>query len=636
MLSGLTHLVQIKHHRVVIKQFNRSSPNYIKTVSMKYKRLFLITRILSFKEGWIVLKKYNCLTNKPNRHLALQLCLIILVSLASLGCLEASEPEKGALEDTLEDTLEVQILAINDLHGQLEPSTGKVVTGYNETGAPIRVDSGGMEYLVTHIKELSSENPNTFVVSAGDSMGASPLLSALFYDEPTVKALNMMGLDFSAVGNHDLDEGLDELMRIQNGGCHPTDGNLSNSSFEGAQFQFLAANIVNESTNTTIFPAYNITYVQGVPIGFIGVALKDTPSIVTASKVKGLRFLDEADTINEQVGKLKSMGVKTIVVIIHDGGSQEGLYNESLNMSGPIVDVIKATDDEVDVFITGHTHQAYNAVIDGRLVTEAGSAGNVLTDIDLVINNETCDVIEGRSRNIIVSRDVPEDAGVSELVEGYKSLVAPLANGVIGNITDNITNTASDSGESALGDIVADAQLYATSNSSNGGAAIAFTNPGGIRADLVYDQLSGGEMPGQVTYGEAFSVQPFGNNLVTMTLNGTQIDALLEQQFDNPSPGSKRILQVSKGFSYTWNESAPTGEKVEISSIKINGTPIDPRSPYRVTVNGFLADGGDNFSVMKEGADRTVGSPDLDAFVNYLTAFSPVAPEPENRIVLEK
>jgi 5'-nucleotidase len=235
-----------------------------------------------------------------------------------------------------------------------------------------------------------------------------------------------------------------------------------------------------------------------------------------------------------------------------------------------------------------------------------------------------------------VSRDVPEDAGVSELVEEYKSLVAPLANGVIGNITDNITNTASDSGESALGDIVADAQLYATSNSSNGGAAIAFTNPGGIRADLVYDQLSGGEMPGQVTYGEAFSVQPFGNNLVTMTLNGTQIDALLEQQFDNPSPGSKRILQVSKGFSYTWNESAPTGEKVEISSIKINGTPIDPRSPYRVTVNGFLADGGDNFSVMKEGADRTVGSPDLDVFVNYLTAFSPVAPEPENRIVLEK
>lgn len=565
---------------------------------------------------------------------------MILISLASLGCLEASEPEKGALEDTqentLEDTLEVQILAVNDLHGQLEPSTGKVVTGYNETGAPIRVDSGGMEYLATHIKELSSENPNTFVVSAGDSIGASPLLSAMFHDEPTIKALNIMELDFSAVGNHELDEGIDELMRIQNGDSHPTDGNLSNSSFEGAQFQFLAANIVDESTNDTIFPAYNITYIQGVPIGFIGVALKDTPSIVTPSKVKGLRFLDEAETINEQVGKLKNMGVKTIVVIIHDGGSQEGLYNESRNISGPIVDVINATDDEVDVFITGHTHQAYNSVIDGRLVTEAGSAGNVLTDIDLVISNKTCDVVEERSRNIIVSRDVPEDSEVSEMVEEYKSLVAPLANRVIGNITGNITKRASDSGESSLGDVIADAQLYATSNSSNGGAVIAFTNPGGIRADLVYDQLSGSELPGQVTYGEAFSVQPFGNDLITMTLNGTQIDALLEQQFNNPSPGSKRILQVSEGFSYTWNESAPTGEKVEISSIKINGTSIDPSSPYRVTTNSFLADGGDDFSVLKTGVDRTVGSPDLDAFVNYLEAFSPLAPGPENRIILEK
>jgi 5'-nucleotidase len=584
-----------------------------------------------------LIKKHNCLANKLNRHLALKLCLIILVSLASLGCLNASEPEKGALENTQENTVEVQILAINDLHGQLEPSTGKVVTGYNKTGSPISVDSGGMGYLAAHIKELSSENPNTLVVSAGDSMGASPLLSALFHDEPTIKALNMMGLDFSAVGNHDLDEGVDELMRIQNGGCYPTDGNLSNSSFEGAHFQFLAANIVNESTNTAIFPAYNITYVQGIPIGFIGVALKDTPYIVTASKVKGLRFLDEVETINEQVRKLKSMGVKTIVVIIHDGGSQKGLYNESLNMSSPILNVINATDDEVDVFITGHTHQAYNAVIDDRLVTEAGSSGNLLTDIDLVISNKTCDVIEEKSRNIIVSRDVPEDAGVSELIKEYKSQVAPLANRVIGNITKNITKTGSDSGESSLGDVIADAQLYATSNSSNGGAVIAFTNSGGIRADLVYNQLSGNELPGQVTYGEAFSVQPFGNDLVTMTLNGTRIDALLEQQFDNPSPGSKRVLQISKGFSYTWNKSAHTGEKVDISSIKINGTSIDPSSPYRVTVNSFLADGGDNFSVMKEGIDRTVvGSTDLDAFVDYLTAFSPIAPGSEKRIVLEK
>ena len=275
----------------------------------------------------------------------------------------------------------------------------------------------------------------------------------------------MMGFDFSAVGNHELDKGLNELMRIQNGGCHPTDGCLGNSSFEGANFQYLAANIVNESTNATIFPAYNITYVQGVPIGFIGVALKDTPSIVPPSGVKGLKFLDEAETINKYVKKLKHMGVKTIVVLIHDGGlSDKALYNESLNMSGPILDVVKDTDPEVDVFITGHTHQAYNAIIDGRIVTQAYAQGNVLTDIDLAISNETHDVVEKSPRNIIVSRDVPKDPGVAELVKEYKCLVAPIANRVIGNITGNITAATNDSGESALGDVIADSQLYATSN----------------------------------------------------------------------------------------------------------------------------------------------------------------------------
>jgi 5'-nucleotidase len=347
--------------------------------------------------------------DKTNRYFALGICLIMLVSLTSVGCLEVTKPEN--------DMIKVQILAINDFHGQLEPPNSTMVTGYNETGAPIRVDVGGAEYLATHIKSLSSENPNTFVVSAGDSIGASPLVSAMFYDEPTVKAFNMMGFDFSAVGNHELDEGVPELMRIQNGGCHPIDGCNGNSTFEGARFQFLAANVVNESTNATIFPAYNITYVQGVPIGFIGVALKDTPSIVTASGVKGLKFLDESSTINEYVKKLKGMGVRTIVVIIHDGGSQKGLYNESKNMSGSILDVVNATDDEVDVFINGHTHQAYNALIDGRVVTQASSGGRVLTDIDLVISNETHDVIEKKSRNIVVSRDVPKDSEVDGLVE---------------------------------------------------------------------------------------------------------------------------------------------------------------------------------------------------------------------------
>jgi 5'-nucleotidase len=567
---------------------------------------------------------------------ALGITVLAFLMLASIACAatpaDVKNPGSSISDFSKKNTIDVQILAINDLHGQLEPPSGTMVAGYYANGTAIRVSTGGVEYLATYIKNLSSENPNTFVVSAGDNIGASPLISALFHDEPTIKALNMMGFDYSAVGNHELDEGLAELKRIQKGGCHPVDSCTGNSSFKGARFKFLAANIVNETTNALVFPAYRVTYVKGVPIGFIGVALKDTPSIVTPSGVKGLKFLDEAGTINKYVKILKRMGVKTIIVIIHDGGYQTGLYNESRNMSGPILDVVNATDDEVDAFITGHTHVGYNAVIDGRIVTQASSTGRVLTDIDLVINKKTHDVVKEQARNILVTRDVPKDPKVSSLVEDYRSLVAPLANKVIGNITDNITATPGSSGESALGDVIADAQLYATSNPGYGSAVAAFMNPGGIRADLLYNQQSGSELPGQVTYGEAFSVQPFGNTLVTMTLNGTQIDTLLEQQFDNPSPGNKRILQVSKGFSYAWNESAPTGNKVDLSTIKINGTAINPSSLYRVTVNNYLADGGDNFAVLKAGADRLGGAQDIDAFVSYFAAFSPVAPGPPNRI----
>jgi 5'-nucleotidase len=293
--------------------------------------------------------------------------------------------------------------------------------------------------------------------------------------------------------------------------------------------------------------------------------------------------------------------------------------------------VVNASNDEVDAFITGHTHQAYNASIDGCIVTQAGSAGTMLTDIDLVISNKNHDVIEARSRNIIVSRDVPKDSETTELVKEYESLVASLANQVIGNITSDITAVMSDSGESALGDVIADAQLSATSDPGNGGAVVAFANPGGIRADLIYNQQSGSELPGEVTYGEAFSVQPSETSLVTMTLNGTQIDTLLEQQIDNPTP---RILQVSKGFSYSWNVSAPVGNMIDISSIKINSTTIDPNSPYRVTVNNRMADGSYNLFVLKEGVNRTEGPLCRDALVNYLTAFSPVTPGPVNRIVM--
>lgn len=540
--------------------------------------------------------------------LALGLLLAVVV-----GTVTATKPEE----------VSVQILSLNDFHGNLE-------SGGNFAGAP----AGGAAYLATHIQQLRATNPNTVVISAGDLIGASPLISALFHDEPTIEAFNLIGLDYNAVGNHEFDEGAAELVRMQEGGCHPVDGCLDGDPFEGANFQFLSANVVQEKNGKTLFPAYKIRSFAGAKIAFIGMTLEGTPTIVTPSGVAGLQFLDEAETVNALVPELKAKGIETIVVIIHEGGFPAGSYNECPGISGPIVDIVNRTDDEVDLFITGHTHQAYNCVIDGRVVTSASSFGRVLSDIDLTLDRDSGEVKAIQANNLIVTRDVPADSLLTALVDKYRTLTAPLANRVIGSITADLTRTASAAGESSLGDVIADAQLSATSAPGFGEAVVAFMNPGGIRANLTYNQISGGEQPGEVTYGEAFTVQPFGNSLVTLSLTGAQIDTLLEQQFDNPGPGSSRILQVSQGFSYEWSASAPAGSKVDIASISINGSPIDPNAVYRVTVNSFLADGGDNFRVLTEGTDRLGGAQDLDAWIDYFAANSPIPPGPQNRITV--
>lgn len=521
-------------------------------------------------------------------------------------------------------TVSVQILALNDFHGNLQPPG-------NFAGVP----AGGVEYLATHLDQLREGNRNTVVVSAGDLIGASPLISALFHDEPTIEAFNLIGLDFNAVGNHEFDEGAAELLRMQEGGCHPVDGCLDGDGFEGADFQFLAANVVWQDTGETLFPAYKIKNFQSAKIAFIGMTLEDTPSIVTPSGVAGLDFLDEADTVNALIPELQKRGVETIVVLIHEGGVQTGGYNECVGISDPIYTIVNRLDDEVDVVISGHTHQAYNCEIDGKLVTSASSFGRVLTDVDLVLDKKSGEVIQMSANNLIVTRDVPAHPLLTALVQKYLELSQPLANRVIGQITTDITRAANAAGESALGDVIADSQLFATAQPGFGEAVVAFMNPGGIRQDLVYNQISGGEAPGEVTYGEMFAVQPFGNSLVTMTLTGAQIDTLLEQQFDNPAVGQNRILQVSEGFTYTWSQSAPVGSKVDINSIMISGVPIDPNGTYRVTVNSFLADGGDNFFVLRQGTDRLGGALDLDAVEAYFAAAQgPVAPGPQDRITV--
>jgi 5'-nucleotidase len=528
-------------------------------------------------------------------------------------------------------TVDVQILAVNDFHGNLEP-----IPSTSSSGRIGSTPAGGVEYLATHIASLRAANPNTAVVSAGDMIGASPLLSALFHDEPTIEAFNAIGIDFNAVGNHEFDEGVTELLRMQEGGCHPVDGCLDGDDFAGAEFQFLAANVVYKSNGKPIFPAYKTKTFKGAKIGFVGMTLEGTPSIVTPSGIASVDFLDEADTVNALVPKMKQQGIETIVVVIHEGGlpatGTPADGNACPGISGAIVDIVDRLDDEVDLVISGHTHQAYNCVIDGRRVTSAASFGRLVTKIDLTVDRYTGEVVGSPTAdNRIVTRDVAKDAAQTALIADYNTIAAPLANRVIGSITANITRTGNAAGESALGDVIADGQLDATSSPATGSAVVAFMNPGGIRADLSFAP-SGAEAPGDVTYGEMFAVQPFGNNLVTMTLTGAQIDTLLEQQFDNPGAGQSRILQVSRGFTYTWDQSEPTGSKV--SNIMLNGVPVAPGTSYRVTVNSFLADGGDRFFILPSGTNRLGGAVDTDAFEAYFAANSPVPPGPQNRITV--
>lgn len=550
----------------------------------------------------------------------------------------------------------VKIIAFNDFHGQLEsPGTLRV----NAATTTPTVAVGGVDWMAGHIARLQAQNPNSVVVSAGDLIGATPLVSALFHDEPSIEVMNRAGLEFNAVGNHEFDEGKDELKRMQNGGCHPTDPNSCRGNdvgtpvpFEGAAFKFLAANVEETATGKTIFPPYAIKAFGKTRVAFIGMTLKDTPTIVTPSGVAGLSFRDEAATVNALVPKLRARGVETIVVLLHQGGTQPvtqaaDTINQCVGgLAGtPLPGIVSQFDDEVDLVISGHTHQAYNCQLtnrNGRLipVTSANSQGRVLSDINVTINDANGEVTAIAANNIVVDRSdtgTTPNANITNIVNQYKTISTPIANRVIGEITASMSNSAANAaGEIALGDVIADAQLAATATAGFGDAVAAFMNPGGIRAPgLNYASSAAGEGDGMVTYGEAFTVQPFGNSLVTLTLSGAQIHIMLEEQFtgcnatnapaawqypagDTVGQTFNRILQVSAGFSYSWSASGPACDKVDLASIAINGVTVDPNASYRITVNNFLADGGDKIYVLAQGTNRLGGAQDVDAFEAWL------------------
>jgi 5'-nucleotidase len=546
------------------------------------------------------------------------------LALAVVTLMVAPEAAPRALAQTA--SVDVRILAINDFHGYLRaPAGGIRITDPADKTTKIAVAAGGSEHMATLVRQLREGHNNAIFVAAGDLIGASPFLSAMFHDEPTIESLSMMGLELASVGNHEFDEGKDELKRMQNGGCHPVDKCQGPHPFEGAKFHYLAASTVETSTGKTIFPPYAIREFDGIPIAFIGLTLKGTPDIISPVSAAGLEFKDEADTVNALVPELKARGVEAIVVLIHEGGYPTGDYNECPGISGAIVDIVKKFDRAVDVVVSGHTHQAYVCEIDGRLVTSGDKFGTLVTAIDLKLDPKTRDVISAKADNVIVrTGTLASDPQQTALLESYDQFAAPIANRRAGSITDTLSRAPNDAGESALGDIIADAQLAATSAAADGGAAIAFTNPGGVRTDITKKQ------EGAVTYADVFASQPFRNQLVTLTLTGIQIRNMLEQQWLDPK--RPRILQVSKGFSYTWDSTKPYGERVIAASLALNGVRIDPAASYRVTVNNFLSVGGDGFTVLKEATAQQFGVFDVDALYTYFKANSPIAPMAASRI----
>lgn len=510
---------------------------------------------------------------------------------------------------------EVHLFAFNDFHGNLEPPSG--------SGGRIgEVDAGGAAYLATHLQRLREAYPNSAVIAGGDNVGASPLISSLFADEPSINFLNSVGVSASTVGNHEFDDGVLELERLQAGGCAPS-GCEPGEPFTGAAFQYLAANVTNEqgAVPTGLQP-WTMLDIDGKQVAVIGVVTTETPGIVFPEGIRGYTFGDEAEAVNRYVPEAQAAGADAIIAYVHEGGTQdpaEGTTadpNGCENLTGPLVDINERIAPDVTAVLSAHTHQSYSCTIDGRPVTQAASAGRLITDLTLRFDGDT---VEASAVNRAVTRTVEPDAQTQQLIDFYAAEAAPRASRPVGSIAVDLTRNEFPGGDTPLGNVIADSMLAATRSPDPAAAVVAFMNPGGVRADLT---------AGEVTYGDVYTVQPFGNQVVTVSLTGTQILDLLEQQWQDPEDVA--ILDVA-GMTYAYDPDAEIGSKVDRASVVIGDAALNPVAVYRVATNNFLASGGDGFSVFTSGTDEVVGRPDLDVLEAYLQA-NPNLGDPGSRI----
>ncbi|PNY82227.1 bifunctional metallophosphatase/5'-nucleotidase [Deinococcus koreensis] len=545
--------------------------------------------------------------------------------------------------------VDVTVLGLNDFHGYLEPTSFPTnQPDPKDATKKLAINAGGIEAISAELIDARKANPNTIFVGGGDLIGASPINSGLLRDEPAVYALNGMGMKVSALGNHEFDQGLDELFRMQNGGCESNDKAKAckfDPNYKGATFKWIGANVKYNTASGktgTPFAPYSIQEIGGAKIAFVGAVTKTTPGIVSPEGVSMLEFTDEADAVNAVIPELKAKKVDAIIMLIHEGGEiSAGSTDDystvgckTLNDQSPIVQIAKRVDVAVTAIISGHSHQGYNCLVPDpkgkdRIVIQGQQYGHLLQRLDLKVDKANHEVMTVRAANLVVNYDTRKanntlDFAMTQIVGTANNKVAAIKNQFVATLGDpqiqrgigNARNT-----ETALGDIIADAQLAATQAQ---GSQIALMNPGGIRADLPdTTQIKADK---SVNFGDVFAVQPFGNTMTVMTLTGQQIKDVLEQQFSGANAGTaNKLLQVSAGFSYKYTLANPDGQRINIADITFKGAPINPAGSYRVAMNSFLGAGGDNFTVLKGGTNvvQLPNLADVDVLAAYLKANGP-------------
>jgi len=600
-------------------------------------------------------KKQSYTTRSKNMtlHPLLKVNALGFIVLALTACNDNDDQNSSATQPERQNQ-SINILAFNDFHGNLEPPKRFIeAEDPTDTNKSVRIPVGGVSYFADAINKLRAQYPNNAVVSAGDLISASPLTSSLFLDEPTIETMNEIKIDFNAVGNHEFDRGTDELRRLQNGGCQQyttTKPCQINKDFAGAKFNFLAANVsLKADPKRTLFPAYKIKRYGNIPVAFIGLTLEATPTIVSAAGIKDVDFHDEAETVNSLIPELKKQGVEAIVVVVHEGVAPSTKFNAKTcaGLSGPLTGILDRLDTAVDVVVSGHTHQSYicdNSTLNPQkpfLLTSALQYGTAITNIKLELDGKTGDVIKKDAQQVPIQSEAytsgtttvnltnlyekfNKTPSIEAILDKYRQAVTTISARIVGTATTVINRNVAESGETALGNLIADAQQAAALTASNQGSDFTLMNPGGVRADLQTNSNN------QITFGDVFAVQPFGNSIVTLSLTGQQIRELLEQQWSVANAERPRILQPSKELSYAYKKDATAVPRA--TQIMISGQALMDSKSYRVTVNSFIADGGDNFTVLTKGTNRVGGGQDIDALEKYINQNSPVQAPETNRI----